>query len=98
MKLALWVFSMVVSAASGTFAVTSWAVGGVSTPATTSAKPTSIGHAASNPQGTDRVASDEADYVGGQKRRGVKEDYSVGDSLVASCNETEAKRPDEFHR
>lgn len=98
MKFALWISSMAVSAASGTFAVTSWAVEGVSTPATTSAKPTSIEHAASSPQGTDRVAPDGADYVGGQKRRGVKEDDSVGDSLVASCNETEAKRPDEFHR
>lgn len=98
MKFAPWVFSMAVSAASGTFAVTSWAVEGISTPATTSAKPTSIGHAASNPQGTDRVASDEVDYVGGQKRRGVKEDDSISDSLVASCNETKAKHPSEFHR
>ena len=98
MKFAPWVFSMAVSAACGTFAVTSWAVEGISTPATTSAKPTSIGHAASNPQGTDRVASDEADYVGGQKRRGVKEDDSISDSLVASCNETKAKHPNEFHR
>lgn len=43
MKLTSWAFSMIVSTASGTFAVTSWAVEGHLPPAATSAQSTLIG-------------------------------------------------------